>query len=344
MLNTDFTEVLAVSENENAQGWHCAELQLGMMVYDLFLTTTGEIYCLSNKEKWAKKRRDSATSTGKGMLVDMLQDATVAVMESATDFDSDTGSVEERLAADKRNFVLSCVEIQEFFAGETGWGFSKRRAGIYLRPECQRKMPGIGSPAALSLLMRPYQAPGMTGIMSGWCGALGIPFIGFDSSESFEPSEPSDPIWLSGPEMGTTSQPAAAAFAWMAENVGKNIEPPTPRRAPAGASEDDLQPNVMAKLAPVLAGVAFLALLCGFCGGLFLPFVGSLAPCLIFPLSVAAIILGILGFLNASKRVDEDGKIPALIGVGLGLAMIFLGCAGMIAQPFLTSMIYQIMY
>ena len=324
-----------MSSEEHDQGWYCADLQLGMMVYELFLTTTGDIYCLSNKAKWAQRRRESAGSTGKGLLVDLVQDATIAAIDASTDFSSDSGTLKERLASNQRNFVVKGGEILEFFAGETGLGFGKRRAGIYFRPEYRRKLPGTGAPGGLSLFIRLYEDPGMTGIMSGWCEALKIPFVGFDETP------PTDPVWLSGPQAGETSQSAAEAFAWMAENVGALMEPPPLRNVSGGGAGSAEKANNMARFAPVFGGIGLATVFASWCGALFMPMFATMFSCLILPLAVLSIVFGIAGFLNANKRLDGAGKVPALVGVGLGVLMIFMACAGKFVLPMVQMAFYS---
>ena len=327
-------------EENHAQGWHCVDLQLGMMIYDLFLTTSGEIYCLSNKDKWGAKKRELRQD--KGLFVELIEDATFAAVDAATDFSSDVGTLKERLASDKRNCVLSYAEVEEFFVGETGWGFSKRRAGIYLRPEYHRKLPGFGSPRALSLSLSLSlsQNPNhnlRNSIMNGWCEALGIPcsFLAVSGAP--------DPVWLEGPDLGQISQSAADAFAWMAENVEKNTQPPPPRNSQVGGS-DEGQSNTMATLSAILGGLALLVLFCSFCMGIFVPLLGMMFTCLLFPMAIGAIVLGILGILNANKRQDKAGKVPAFIGLGLGAMVLVMGCAGFVVLPFFLPLLHSIIF
>jgi hypothetical protein len=45
----------------------------------------------------------------------------------------------------------------------------------------------------------------------------------------------------------------------------------------------------------------------------------SLIPCLGFPLSVGAIVLGIIGLSTAAKKPGAHGRAHAIVGIVLGL-------------------------
>jgi hypothetical protein len=343
-----------LSESNYAQGWECAELQLGRLVYDLFLTTTGRLYCLSNKTKTAQNRHNtSANSTGKGLLADMLADVGHAAVQSAvsagTDFSSDSGTLEERLAADKRNVYLSCVELQEFFIGELGWGFKKRRIGIYLRPEYRRKMPGLGSPTDISLTLQ--TGPSNPAVWKRWCDVLNIPCEGtLDEWHSRTMrasyvadnihSDLADPIWLEGPELGNVSQTAEEAFAWMRDNMGSAVDYPPPSRPPhSGSARDQRQEESGSKVVPILSAVmgggSLLLTLASFVAMFASPVLSIFFACVLYPLNFVGLLLGIIGLLTSSG----SGRLIAGAGIAMVVLSFVMNCAGGFFLPQLMMML-----
>lgn len=343
-----------MSESNYAQGWECAELQLGSLIYDLFLTTTGRLYCLSNKNKTAQNRHNtSANSTGKGLLADMIVDVGHAAVQSAvtagTDFSSDSGTLQERVAADGRNVYLSCVELQEFFIGELGWGFKKRRIGIYLRPEYRRKLPGLASPAGISLTLQ--TGPSNPVVWKRWCEVLNVPCEGtLDEWQSRAMrasydadnirSDLADPTWLEGPELGNVSQTAEEAFAWMRENMGSAVDYPPPSRPPSsgsrpsnGGNSRNPQGEGSSRVLPILSAVmgagSLLLTLVSFVVMFAFPAVFGLFACVLYPLNFAGLLLGIIGLLTSS----DSGRLIAGAGIAMVVLSVVINCAGGFILP-----------
>ena len=343
-------------EETHAQGWHCAELQFGTLVYDLLLTTTGELYCLSNKTKTAQNRNNTASySAGKGILVDMIADVGHAAVQAAvtagTDFSSDSGTLKERVTADKRNVYLSCVELQEFFIGELGWGFKKRRIGIYLRPEYRRKMPGMGSPAGITLAMQ--TGPSNPGVWKRWCDALNVPCEGTldewhsrtvraNLNEGNVRSEIADPTWLEGPELGNVSQTAEEAFTWMRENMGSVIDYPPPSRPPHSRpphSREHRTEQGGSKIVPifsvVMGGLSLLLTLGSFVAMFVSPLFASVFACVLYPLNFAALVLGVIGLFTSK----DSGRLIAAAGIALVVLSFVMNCAGGFIIPQLIAIL-----
>lgn len=81
--------------------------------------------------------------------------------------------------------------------------------------------------------------------------------------------------------------------------------PPGPPTAPGRGGDEAVATIVPYRNMPALLAYYF---------GVF-----SLIPCLGLPLSVAAIVLGIIGLLTAAKNPGAHGRVHAIVGIVLGL-------------------------
>jgi len=329
------------SQTSYARGWK-QELKGHNAVFEIMLTTDGHLYFLPVANSIGAA---VARNVGRqfGILGAVAGSLASSALRNKAEKDgkaaNDALTLAERMAkSPKQGRKIPSMVIDRLFAGEKGFGFGKERNGIYFRPG----VPKVPAPRGLGMMWIPEEDLDWNAAMNGWCEAAGV------RCEGFSIGELRDPVWLEGPLVGEVAGSAADALAEMAaldlvtQRDELSVESMVEAAAESSGRSVDSSSgsNPMALVSVGLGVVAGIIIFLGFIFGLVVPGMGGLGSCLTLPMSLAAIVMGLVAYTKASKDPFEKGKTPAIVGTGLGVMML----GGSFIVPFISSLIARVIH
>ena len=326
-----------------ARGWK-QDLAVQNVVFEIMLTTDGHLYYLPVANSIGAA---VAQNVGRqfGILGAVAGSVAGSLMRNKAQKDGSAANEELTLSArmaksPKQARKIPALVIDRLFVGEKGFGFGKERNGIYFRPG----VPKVPAPRGLGWMFIPGGDPDWNAAMKGWCDAAGV------RCEGFSIGELRDPVWLEGPQVGEVAGSAADALAQMSalDLVSRRdqLSMEDLVAAAAGASgasvDSSTGSNPMALVSVGLGVGAGILIFLGSLFGLVVPGMGGLGSCLTLPLSLAAVVMGVVAYTKASKDPFETGKTPAMVGTGLGVVMLGASIIVPLIVAFIATMLHSI--
>lgn len=340
---TPLVPALALSEVSYARGWK-QELKMHNVVFEIILTTCGHLYYLP-----VASSIGAAVAQNVGRQFGILGAVAGSLASSAMRDKAEQEGKEanaaltlaERMAkSPKQARKIPSIVIDRLFVGEKGFGFGKDRNGIYFRPG----VPKVPAPRGLGRMWIPELDPDWNAAMQGWCDAAGV------RCEGFSIGELRDPVWLEGPQVGEVAGSAADALAQMAaldlvsqrDQLAVEDMVEAAAASSGGSVDSSTGSNPMSLVSVGLGVVAGIIICLGFVFGLVVPGMGGLGSCLTLPMSLAAVVVGIVAYTKADKDPAETGKTLAMVGTGLGVLMLGASVIVPVIGSFIATMLHSI--